>query len=52
MVEGEQYAHEFYKHCDEKDADAISWAFVNKEKMVRFPVMKSQPLPQVQTKCK
>ena len=33
MVEAEKYDHEFYKHCDEKDADAIAWAFVNKEKI-------------------
>ena len=37
MVETEHYEHEFYKHCDEKDADAIAWAFVNKEKLVKFP---------------
>ena len=35
MVETEHYEHEFYKHCDEKDA--IAWAFVNKEKLVKFP---------------
>ena len=35
MVETEHYEHEFYKHCDEKDADAIAWAFVNKEKLVK-----------------
>jgi D-arabinose 1-dehydrogenase-like Zn-dependent alcohol dehydrogenase len=34
----EKYDHEIYKHCpDEKEADGIAWAFVNKEKMVRFP---------------
>ena len=33
----EKYEHELYKHCDEKEADAIAWAFVNKEKMVKFP---------------
>ena len=36
-MEKENYEHEIYKHCEEKDADAIAWAFVNKEKMVKFP---------------
>ena len=33
----ESYEHKLYKHCEEKDADAVAWAFVNKEKMVKFP---------------
>ena len=33
----ENYDHPLYKHCSEKEADAIAWAFVNKEKMVKFP---------------
>ena len=34
----EKYDHPLYKYCkDEKEADAIAWAFVNKEKFVRFP---------------
>lgn len=33
----EKYEHDLYKHCEEKDADAIAWAFVSPEKMVRFP---------------
>lgn len=33
----EKYEHALYKHCDEKEADALAWAFVNKEKMVLFP---------------
>ena len=34
----ENYDHPLYKYCkDMKDADAVAWAFVNKEKMVKFP---------------
>ena len=33
----ESYEHELYKHCDIKEADAVAWAFVNKDKMVQFP---------------
>lgn len=33
----EKYQHDIYQHCDEKEADALAWAFVNKEKMVLFP---------------
>ena len=33
----ENYEHELYKHCDIKEADAVAWAFVNKDKMVQFP---------------
>ena len=36
--EKEIYDHPLYKHCkNEKEADAIAWAFVNSKKMVRFP---------------
>jgi D-arabinose 1-dehydrogenase-like Zn-dependent alcohol dehydrogenase len=38
MTLEEKYDHPLYKYCkDEKEADAIAWAFVNKEKFVRFP---------------
>ena len=38
MTLEEKYEHPLYKYCkDEKDANAIAWAFVNKEKFVRFP---------------
>ena len=31
--EKEIYEHEKYKYCkDEKEADAVAWAFVNKKK--------------------
>ena len=34
----EKYDHPLYKHVkDEKEADAVAWAFVNKEKVVKFP---------------
>lgn len=34
----EKYEHDLYKYCEnEADADAIAWAFVNKDKMVKFP---------------
>ena len=36
--EKETYEHDIYKYCkDEKDADAVAWAFVNPKKMVKFP---------------
>ena len=36
--EKEIYEHPLYKYCkNEKEADAIAWAFVNSKKMVRFP---------------
>jgi uncharacterized zinc-type alcohol dehydrogenase-like protein len=31
------YNHDLYKHVEEKDADAISWAYVNSETLVKFP---------------
>lgn len=32
------YKHDLYKYCEnEKDADAIAWAFVAKDKLVKFP---------------
>lgn len=38
MSEKELYNHPLYKYCEnEKEADALAWAFINKEKMVRFP---------------
>ena len=38
MAEKENYDHPVYKHVkDIKDADAVAWAFVNKNKMVQFP---------------
>ena len=34
----EHFNHELYTHVDnEKDADALAWAFVNKEKVAKFP---------------
>ena len=34
----EKYDHPLYKKVDnEKDADAVAWAWVNKEKCVKFP---------------
>ena len=34
----EKYDHPLYKHVkDEKESDAVAWAFVNKEKVVKFP---------------
>lgn len=32
-----KYDHELYKHCDEKDADAIAWAFTSSSRMEKFP---------------
>ena len=34
--EKETYDHPLYKHCEEKDADAIARAFVNSKKKVFF----------------
>ena len=34
----EYYDHDLHKYCkDEKEADAVAWAFVNPKKMVKFP---------------
>ena len=34
----EKYDHPLYKHVEnEKDADAVAWAWVNKEKVVKYP---------------
>lgn len=33
----EHYEHDIYKHCDDKDSDALAWAFVNRDKIVKFP---------------
>jgi D-arabinose 1-dehydrogenase-like Zn-dependent alcohol dehydrogenase len=33
----QNFEHFLYKHCDEKEADAIGWAFVNKDEMIKFP---------------
>lgn len=41
----ENYEHSLYKHCDEKEADAIAWAFVSKDKVERFPYKFSELLP-------
>ena len=40
MATKENYDHPVYKHVkDIKDADAVAWAFVNKDKMVsNFPL--------------
>lgn len=35
----EDFKHELYTYVkDEKDADALAWAWVNKEKVVKFPL--------------
>lgn len=37
-MESENYEHSLYKHTPDKSkADAVAWAFVNKEKFVEFP---------------
>lgn len=36
-VQPENYEHKLYHHCQEKDAEAVAWAFVNEEKYVQFP---------------
>ena len=34
----EDFKHELYTYVEnEKDADALAWAWVNKEKVVKFP---------------
>ena len=34
----ECYKHELYTYVEnEKDADALAWAWVNKEKVIKFP---------------
>ena len=34
----ENFKHELYSKVEnEKDADALAWAWVNKEKVVKFP---------------
>ena len=34
----ESYEHPLYRHViEEKDADAVAWAFVNRNKCVKFP---------------
>ena len=33
----EKYKHSLYKHYDIKEADAVAWAFVSKDKLVQFP---------------
>jgi D-arabinose 1-dehydrogenase-like Zn-dependent alcohol dehydrogenase len=35
--EEKKYSHPLYTHCEEKDADALAWAFIDKEKMIKFP---------------
>ena len=34
---GENYEHHLYEHCEAKDADAIAWAFTNKDTFKQFP---------------
>jgi D-arabinose 1-dehydrogenase-like Zn-dependent alcohol dehydrogenase len=31
------FDHFLYQHCEEKEADAVAWAFVNKDEIVKFP---------------
>jgi D-arabinose 1-dehydrogenase-like Zn-dependent alcohol dehydrogenase len=33
----ENLEHPLYKHCDIKEADGVAWAFVNKDKMIKYP---------------
>ena len=33
----ENLEHPLYKHCDIKEADAVAWAFINKDKMIEYP---------------
>ena len=33
----ENYEHPLYQHCDIKEADGVAWAFINSNKMVKFP---------------
>ena len=38
MVEKNPYAHAHYTHVkDEKEADGVAWAFLNKDEFVKFP---------------
>lgn len=41
----EHFEHELYKHCEEKDADAVAWAFTNKSTFVKFPYKHTTLLP-------
>ena len=45
MTNTQQIEHELYKHCEEKDADAIAWAFTNKDTFVKFPYKHATLLP-------
>jgi D-arabinose 1-dehydrogenase-like Zn-dependent alcohol dehydrogenase len=36
-MENQNYEHFLYKHCEQKDADGVAWAFVNKDEMVLYP---------------
>ena len=33
----DNYDHPLYQHCDIKEADGVAWAFINKEKMIKYP---------------
>ena len=33
----ENYEHPLYQHCNIKDADGVAWAFINSNKMIKFP---------------
>ncbi len=33
----DNYEHPLYQHCDIKEADGVAWAFINKEKMIKYP---------------
>lgn len=38
MKNAEKYKHPLYTYCEnEKDADALAWAFIDKDNMVKFP---------------
>jgi len=48
MAEKNQYSHKHYTYVkDEKEADAVAWAFLNKDEMVKFP-HKFEELPEDQ----
>ena len=33
----ENLEHPLYRHCDIKEADGVAWAFINKDKMIKYP---------------
>lgn len=46
MAEKNPYTHEHYTYVkDEKEADAVAWAFLNKDEFVKFPFKFADELP-------